>query len=195
MRSLLVSIVSLAMASALAGSCAGQSHSSENKRAGAAARREPVRAATTPIAVEPARRARAGAVAPRAAAELRRVAVAAAKGARVKAAPILRGSAGATLEEIRSLVRNTRSHASGAYIYITGLPFYDEGNVCPLWGPDGPQFTDELAQQMAAEDPNVHYVGPLGPLEAGEYESDLCHANVMGEDKLGMQVRAIWGQP
>jgi hypothetical protein len=104
-------------------------------------------------------------------------------------------SVGATMEEIRTLVRNTRSHAPGAYLYITGLPFYHDGNVCPLWGPDGPEFTDELAQQMAAEDPNVHYVGPLGPLDAGEYESDLCHANVMGEDKLGTQGRVIWGQP
>jgi hypothetical protein len=42
---------------------------------------------------------------------------------------------------------------------------------------------------------DVHYAGILGPLNQGEYVSDGCHAAESGEDKLGRQVKAIWGQP
>jgi hypothetical protein len=104
-------------------------------------------------------------------------------------------TSGATIQEIRQLVANTRSHAPGAYIYITGQPLYDQGHVCTLSGPGGPESTDRLAQQMAMEDPDVHYAGPIGPLNPGEYTSDSCHATSTGEDKLGRQVKAIWGQP
>jgi hypothetical protein len=104
-------------------------------------------------------------------------------------------TSGATIQEIRQMVANAKSHAPGAYLYISGQPVYHQGHVCTLAGDGGPETTDRQAQQIAMEDPDVHYVGPLGPLNAGEYTSDSCHANATGEDKLGRQVKAIWGQP
>ncbi len=102
-------------------------------------------------------------------------------------------STGATMDEVRTMVNNAKTHAAdGAYIYITGQPLYTDGHVCTLAGNGGPELTDMQAQQMAMEDPQVHYAGVLGPLAQGEYQSDSCHANNAGEDKLGKQVLAIW---
>ena len=103
-------------------------------------------------------------------------------------------TSGATDAEIDSLVRNARSHAPGAYIYITGQPTYEPGYTCSLAGPGGPELTDRLAQAAAMRHSDVHYAGILGPLNANERQ-DVCHANATGEDKLGRQVKAIWGQP
>ena len=103
-------------------------------------------------------------------------------------------TSGATDAEIDQLVANTRMHAPGAYIYITGQPTYRAGYTCTLAGPGGPELTDELAQRAADRHNDVHYAGILGPLNDNE-RSDVCHANQTGEDKLGRQVRAIWGQP
>jgi hypothetical protein len=101
---------------------------------------------------------------------------------------------GATDAEVDALVRNARSHAPGAFIYITGQPLYRAGYTCTLAGPGGPEDTDELAQRAADRHEDVHYAGVLGPLNDDE-RSDVCHANATGEDKMGRQVRAIWGQP
>jgi hypothetical protein len=103
-------------------------------------------------------------------------------------------TSGATDSEIDALVRNTRSHAPGAYIYITGQPTYPSDYTCSLAGPGGPELTDRLAQAAAMRHPDVHYAGTLGPLNANERQ-EPCHANTTGEDKLGRQARAIWGQP
>jgi hypothetical protein len=101
---------------------------------------------------------------------------------------------GATPAEVDSLIANARSHAPGAYIYITGQPLYREGYTCTLAGDGGPELTDRLAREAADRHPDVHYAGALGPLNDDE-RSDVCHANQAGEDKLGRQVKAIWGQP
>lgn len=106
---------------------------------------------------------------------------------------------GATIEEIRQLVANTREHAPGAYIYITGQPLYVEGATCTLaGGAGGPESTDELAKQMAAEDPDVHYAGTFGPLGPGTVQasdSTGCHASAEGEELLGQQAKEKFGQP
>jgi len=106
---------------------------------------------------------------------------------------------GATIEEIRQLVANTRDHAPGAYIYITGQPLYVEGATCSLAGGEGgPESTDELAKEMAAEDPDVHYAGTFGPLGPGTVlssDSTGCHAGPEGEDLLGEQAKEKFGQP
>lgn len=106
---------------------------------------------------------------------------------------------GATIQEIRQLVANTREHAPGAYIYITGQPLYVEGATCSLAGGEGgPESTDELAQQMAAEDLEVHYAGTFGPLGPGTVlasDSTGCHASSEGEDLLGEQAKMKFGQP
>jgi hypothetical protein len=104
-------------------------------------------------------------------------------------------TSGAEDDEIDSLVENARSHAPGAYIYITGQPAYHSGHTCPLAGEGGPELTDRLARDAAMRHPDVHYAGVLGPLNQGEYTNDNCHASSSGEDKLGRQVKAIWGQP
>jgi hypothetical protein len=67
--------------------------------------------------------------------------------------------------------------------------------VCTLAGDGGPELTNRLATQMAMMDPGVHYPGILGPLSDGEWQADSCHANDTGQDKLGRQVKAWWGQP
>jgi hypothetical protein len=104
-------------------------------------------------------------------------------------------SSGATMQEIRQMVANTKTHAPGAYLYITGQPLYESGHVCTLAGDGMPETTDMQAQMLAAEDPDVHYAGSLGPLNAGEYGGDSCHTSSSGGDKIGRQVKAIWGQP
>jgi hypothetical protein len=104
-------------------------------------------------------------------------------------------TSGATMAEIKQMIANTKTHAPGAYLYISGQPLYHEGHVCTLAGDGMPEKTDMQAQQAAMEDPEVHYVGPLGPLNAGEYAGDSCHTNTTGGDKIGRQVKEIWGQP
>jgi hypothetical protein len=104
-------------------------------------------------------------------------------------------TSGATMAEIKQMIANTKTHAPGAYLYISGQPLYHEGHVCTLAGDGAPEKTDMQAQQAAMEDPEVHYVGPLGPLNAGEYAGDSCHTNTTGGDKIGRQVKEIWGQP
>src|SRR5262245_5858026 len=58
---------------------------------------------------------------------------------------------GVTYDEVKRLIANARQHAaSGAKIYITGQPLYNNGNVCSLAGANGPQLTDSMAKQAAA---------------------------------------------
>jgi hypothetical protein len=100
---------------------------------------------------------------------------------------------GATYDEVKQMIANTRNHAPGATIYITGQPFYPEGNVCFLAGTDGPQLTDDLAQQ-AGNDPtqNVIYSGIFTLLNSEV--ADGCHANSAGEIALGNQAVEKWGE-
>lgn len=104
-------------------------------------------------------------------------------------------SSGATMNEIKQMVANAKTHAPGAFLYITGQPLYEEGHVCQLAGDGMPETTDMQAQMAAADDPELHYAGALGPLNAGEYSSDSCHTTSSGGDKIGRQVKEIWGQP
>jgi hypothetical protein len=100
---------------------------------------------------------------------------------------------GATYDEVTQLIANAREHAeSGAMIYITGQPLYDDGQSCSLAGEDGPQMTDDLAQQAAADTAqNVTYPGSF-LLHSGEVE-DGCHANTAGQESLGQQALDFWG--
>ncbi|KAF2690102.1 hypothetical protein K458DRAFT_383235 [Lentithecium fluviatile CBS 122367] len=100
---------------------------------------------------------------------------------------------GATYDEVKKLIANSRSHAaSNATIYITGQPLYDAGQSCQLAGANGPQNTDKLAQQAAADTTqNVIYPGSF-ILHKGEVQ-DGCHANAAGQSSLGKQAVAFWG--
>jgi hypothetical protein len=101
---------------------------------------------------------------------------------------------GATYDEVTQMIANTRQHAPEATIYITGQPFYIEDNVCFLAGPNGPQLTDDLAQQ-AGNDPsqNVIYYGIFTLLDS-ELLLDGCHANPAGQIALGNQAVEKWGE-
>jgi Cellulose binding domain len=100
---------------------------------------------------------------------------------------------GATYNEVRQLIANARQHAApGATIYISGQPLYDQGQTCFLAGPNGPELTDSLARQAAADSTqNVTYPGQfrLRPNEV----SDGCHANTSGQQSLGRQAIGYFG--
>ncbi|KAF2270166.1 hypothetical protein CC78DRAFT_550466 [Lojkania enalia] len=100
---------------------------------------------------------------------------------------------GATYNEVKQLIANTRQHAApGAMIYITGQPLYSAGQSCFLAGVNGPENTDALAQQAAADaSQNVTYPGSF-LLKQGEV-LDGCHANTQGQQSLGRQALAFWG--
>jgi hypothetical protein len=100
---------------------------------------------------------------------------------------------GATINEVRQMIANARQHAApGASIIISGQPFYDPGQSCFLAGPNGPQLTDNLARQAAADPAlNVTYPGSF-ILHANEV-SDGCHANAAGQRSLGNQAIGFWG--
>jgi hypothetical protein len=107
---------------------------------------------------------------------------------------IIFASQGATYDEVKQMIANTRQHAAeDAHIYISGQPLYPEGNVCPIAGADGPQLTDDLAQQ-AGDDAslNVEYVGTF-TLKNSETD-DGCHANSAGEIALGNQAVEKFGE-
>ncbi|KAL1880025.1 hypothetical protein Daus18300_001388 [Diaporthe australafricana] len=100
---------------------------------------------------------------------------------------------GATYAEVKQLIANARTHsAAGAAIYITGQPLYDAGQTCTLAGANGPQLTDSLAKQAAADaSQNVTYPGAF-VLHNGEV-ADGCHANTAGQSSLGKQAVGFWG--
>ena len=99
---------------------------------------------------------------------------------------------GATYDEVKQLIANAREHAAPeATVYITGQPLYDAGQTCSLAGADGPQLTDDLAKQAAADSTqNVTYPGSFH-LKSDEV-SDGCHANTAGQRSLGEQAKAFW---
>ncbi|MEO3808130.1 cellulose-binding domain-containing protein [Sphaerisporangium sp. B11E5] len=102
-------------------------------------------------------------------------------------------NANATYDEVKRMIANARQHAaSGARIIISGQPLYDQGQTCFLAGANGPQLTDSLARQAAADSTqNVTYPGAfrLRPNEV----SDGCHANTAGQQSLGRQAIGYWG--
>jgi hypothetical protein len=100
---------------------------------------------------------------------------------------------GATYDEVKRLIANARQHAaSGATIIISGQPLYDAGQTCSLAGANGPQLTDNLARQAAADSTqNVTYPGQFR-LRNGEV-ADGCHANTAGQQSLGRQAIGYWG--
>jgi hypothetical protein len=100
---------------------------------------------------------------------------------------------GATYDEVRQMIANARQHAApGASIIISGQPFYDPGQSCFLAGPNGPQLTDSLARQAAA-DPTQDVTYPGSFILHSNEVSDGCHANPAGQRSLGMQALAFWG--
>jgi hypothetical protein len=101
---------------------------------------------------------------------------------------------GATFSEVKQLIANARQHATpGAKIYITGQPIYpDNPSSCFLAGANGPQLTEDLAKQAAADASlNVTYPGAF-TLKRSEV-ADGCHANTAGQASLGRQAIAFWG--
>lgn len=100
---------------------------------------------------------------------------------------------GATYDEVKRLIANARQHAAaGATIIISGQPLYDAGQTCSLAGANGPQLTDSLARQAAADaTQNVTYPGVFR-LRTNEV-SDGCHANTAGQQSLGRQAMGYWG--
>jgi hypothetical protein len=65
--------------------------------------------------------------------------------------------------------------------------------VCNLSGEGGPELTDRLAREAAADTSlNVIYPGSFGPLGNGT-TSDSCHANTAGQDLIGQQAIDFWG--
>jgi hypothetical protein len=103
--------------------------------------------------------------------------------------------AGATAQEVNAMIENARNHsAENVTIYLTGQPVYTNGHVCTLAGSGGPEMTDELAKEVADQHDDVIYPGQL-VLQDGEVAADTCHANTEGEDALGRQAKAYWGQP
>jgi Cellulose binding domain len=101
---------------------------------------------------------------------------------------------GATYDEVKRLIANARLHAAaGAAIIISGMPLYEPGHVCTLAGSGGPELTDRLARQAAADTTqNVTYPGQFH-LTNSEVLSDTCHANTAGQQSLGRQALAFWG--
>lgn len=103
--------------------------------------------------------------------------------------------AGATAQEVNAMIDNARSHsAPGVTIYLTGQPLYEPGHTCTLAGANGPESTDQLAEEVASQHDDVIYPGSFLLLN-GEVSGDSCHANTQGEDSLGEQAKAFWGQP
>ena len=100
---------------------------------------------------------------------------------------------GATMNEVRQLIANARQHAApGATIIISGQPLYDPGQTCFLAGANGPQLTDSLARQAAA-DPSLNVIYPGSFILHSNEVSDGCHANTAGQRSLGRQALAFWG--
>ncbi|ASW55275.1 cellulose-binding domain-containing protein [Plantactinospora sp. KBS50] len=100
---------------------------------------------------------------------------------------------GVTYNEVKQLIANARQHAAaGATIYITGQPLYDAGQSCFLAGSGGPELTDSMARQAAADaSQNVTYPGAFR-LHSNEV-ADGCHANTAGQASLGQQALSFWG--
>jgi len=74
----------------------------------------------------------------------------------------------------------------------TGQPLYEAGHTCSLAGANGPQLTDNLARQAAADPTlNVIYPGAFRLLNS-EVVSDGCHANTAGQQSLGRQALGFW---
>ena len=95
---------------------------------------------------------------------------------------------------MKRLIANARQHAAdGARIIVSGMPLYEAGHVCVLAGSGGPELTDRLARQAAADaTQNVTYPGQFH-LANSEVLSDTCHANTAGQQALGRQALTFWG--
>lgn len=83
-------------------------------------------------------------------------------------------------------------------IYLVGQPQYEAGHNCDLAGTQGgvpgAQWTDQKAQQLAADtsiNQDLSYLGKFNlNCSAGEC-SGSCHANSTGQQKLGTQARVV----
>ena len=96
---------------------------------------------------------------------------------------------GATYDEVKRLIASARQHAApGAALIISGMPLYEAGHVCSLAGAGGPELTDSLARQAAADaTQNVTYSGRFR-LHNREVLSDTA-----GQTSLSRQALAFWG--
>jgi hypothetical protein len=108
-------------------------------------------------------------------------------------------SSRATDDELKSMVASARKHVNaGTHIYMVGQPQYEAGHECSLAGTGGAQWTDQKAQQLAADtsvNQDMTYLGQF-KLDStkGEVLSDSCHASSpTGENVLGNQAIAFFG--
>jgi hypothetical protein len=100
-------------------------------------------------------------------------------------------------QQIRSMVTSARAHTNpGTHVYIVGQPQYEPGHECTIAGTGGAQWTDQKAQELAADasiNQNMSYLGQFH-LDCSNNEcADACHANTAGMQQLGNQAVAFWG--
>lgn len=103
----------------------------------------------------------------------------------------------ATEKELRDMVAAARQHVNpGTHIYIVGQPTYNAGHDCFIAGTGGADWTDQKAQELAADDSineNMTYLGKFVLDNDNGEVSDGCHASTKGEDVLGNQAKAFFG--
>ncbi len=108
-------------------------------------------------------------------------------------------SSRATDAELKEMIQSVRDHTNpGTHLFLVGQPQYQQGHECSLAGTGGAKWTDDQAKKLAA-DPSVNkdltYLGQfLLDSTKGEVMSDTCHATSTGEDVLGRQAMAFWGE-
>jgi len=106
---------------------------------------------------------------------------------------------GVTAAEVQTMIRNARSHAPGARIWISGQPTYNSGHTCTLAGNGGTELTVMRAREAADADPadDVFYAGTFllrANVSPSEVAGDTCHASAAGELVLGDQLIAKFGR-
>lgn len=100
-------------------------------------------------------------------------------------------------DQIKGMIASARQHVNpGTHVYIVGQPVYNAGHDCFIAGAGGADWTDEMAQKMAADpsiNENMSYLGKfILNNDAGEV-SDGCHASASGREVLGEQAKAFFG--
>ncbi|KYF84963.1 hypothetical protein BE20_11045 [Sorangium cellulosum] len=77
---------------------------------------------------------------------------------------------------------------------VSRLSLHPDGHAISLAGSGGPELTDRLAQQAAADRTlNVIYPGSFGRLGRAT-TADSCHANAAGQQLLGNQAVGFFGE-
>jgi hypothetical protein len=89
------------------------------------------------------------------------------------------------------LLKEIRRRLPDVQIFVSAQPSYADGHVCDLAGPDGPQYMQDVADRLVAED--LVSAGPLvGPLPESQL-ADKCHAAPTGQDAMGRRLLDFFG--